>query len=75
MVIFSFGRHRIYPTPLRGGQEKEKREWRLSPGESGSPSQPTAGTSGFDPERLARLAECAKNTGVVDPADLPDDVD
>jgi glutaredoxin len=50
------------------------REWRAISGGIGVPVTAHGKDLiiGFDPARLARLAECAKNTGVVDPATLPE---
>ena len=52
------------------------REWRALSGGIGVPVTAHGKDLiiGFDPARLSRLAECAKNTGLVDPADLPEDL-
>ncbi len=52
------------------------REWRALSGGIGVPVTAHGRDLiiGFDPERLARLENCARNTGAVDPADLPPDV-
>lgn len=50
------------------------REWRALSGGVGVPVTAHGKDLiiGFDPNRLARMAACAENTGVVDPMDLPE---
>ena len=50
------------------------REWRALSGGVGVPvvSHGKDLVIGFDPDRLARLKACSEQTGIVDPADLPE---
>jgi len=53
------------------------REWRALSGGIGVPVTAHGKDLiiGFDPSRLARMAACAENTGIVDPAELPEELD
>jgi glutaredoxin len=52
------------------------REWRSLSGGIGVPvvAHGRDLVIGFDPDRLASLKACSENTGMVDPAELPEDV-